>query len=123
MSLKLVFTINAILSLVFGWGFLLAPEMVLSHYAVTVGVGGVWMTRFFGAAILGCGVLAWHMRDAGSSDAREAALTGLFVAMLAGLIVSVMVQVEGVANVLGWSTVALYAFFAAAYGYYRFIAK
>ncbi len=123
MSLKLVFTINAILSLVFGLGFLFAPEMVLSQYAVTVGVGGAWMTRFFGATVLGWGVLVWFMRDAGSSDAREAVLTGLFVAMLAGLIVAVMAQVEGVANVLGWSTVVLYAFFAAAYGYHRFMAK
>lgn len=123
MSLKLVLTINAILSLVFGLAFIFAPEATLTYYAVEIGVGGAWMSRFFGAAILGWGVLAWFMRDAGPSDAREAALTGLFVGMAVGFVVSLMGQMAGVANALGWSTVALYGVFTLAYGYYRFMAK
>ena len=123
MSLKMVLTINAILSLVFGLGFVFAPEMLLSHYAIEVGVGGAWMSRFFGAALLGYAVLAWMMRDSGPSDAREAGVTGLLVANGAGLVMSAMLQIQGLANVLGWSTVVLYAFFTAMYGYHRFMAK
>lgn len=123
MSLKLVLIINAVLGLVFGLGFVFAPELLLSHYAVEVGVGGAWMTRFFGAALLGFAVLAWMMSDSGPSDAREAGVTGLLVANGVGLVIAVLVMTNGLANALGWSTVVLYAFFTAMYGYHRFLAK
>lgn len=123
MSLKLVLMINAVLALIFGLGFVFVPEMALSYYAVAVGVGGAYMSRFFGAALLGYAVLAWMMNDSGPSDAREAGVTGLLVANGAGLVISVMMMTNGIANALGWSTVVIYAFFTGMYGYYRFMAK
>jgi len=123
MSLKMVLMVNAILGLVFGLGFVFAPDMVLSHYAVEVGVGGAYMSRFFGGALLGYAVLAWMMSDSGPSDAREAGVTGLLVANGVGLVISVLMMTNGIANALGWSTVVIYIFFTGMYGYHRFMAK
>jgi hypothetical protein len=123
MSLKIVLMVNAVLGLLFGLGFLFAPEMVLSQYAVEVGAGGAYMSRFFGAALLGYAALAWMMSDSGPSDAREAGVTGLLVANGAGLVISIMMMTNGIANEMGWSTVVIYAFFTGMYGYYRFMAK
>ena len=71
----------------------------------------VMMSRLLGASNLGFAILFWFMMNAPASE------TKIEVAKA----VSIAVQMSGEIGPLGWSTVALYAIFAAAYGYFGFV--
>lgn len=123
MSLSLLFAINAVVAVLFGLGFVFAPNMLLAHYGVGVGAGGEFMTQICGAAFIGFGLVAWAMRRATAGAVRDGVLLGFLVGMVVGFVVALMGQLAGVTNALGWSTVALYGLFALGFGYYRFAAS
>jgi hypothetical protein len=78
------------------------------------------MTRFFGSAMLGYGLLIWLARNAQESEARRAIILSLILSFGVGFIVALRGQISGVVNTLGWFTVALYLFFVLGYGYFLF---
>ena len=121
MKLNTLMVINAIVALVFGIALVLAPAQLLALYAMTMGAGGILVTQLFGAALIGFGVLTWLARNAGASDARNAILLALFVSDAVGFVTALRGQLAGVANALGWSTVALYLLLALGFGYFRFM--
>lgn len=103
-----VFVTAAVLSLVFGLGFLLVPAVVLPVYGAPTDPATVLMSRFFGVALLHLGLLLYllkDIRDLGSI--RALALAGV-VGSVAGGVVALMGVVAGVVNAMGWSTVAIY---------------
>ena len=120
MKLSTVFTVNAVVALLFSLGFLLAPAATLARYGVTTDDVGIQVTRWFGAAVLGYAVLTWSARNSEESAARRAIVLALFLSFAIGLIVSVVNQLSGLANALGWSTVAIYLLFTLGYGYFQF---
>ena len=120
MKLGTVFTVNAIVALLFGLGFVLVPEATLAPYGVTTDQAGIDIARLFGAAVLGYAVLTWSARKSEESAARRAIVLALFLSFSIGLVVTVVNQLSGVANALGWSTVAIYLLFALGYGYFQF---
>ncbi len=122
MSLRTVFTINAIVAVLFGLAFVLAPAAALSPYGVTTDQAGLNISRLFGAATLGYAVLAWSARNAEDSAARRAIVLALFLGFAIGFFASLAGQLTGVVNALGWSTVAIYLLFALGYGYFQFSA-
>jgi nucleoside recognition membrane protein YjiH len=79
------------------------------------------MTQLAGAAFLGFGTLALLARSSDSKEFRLALATGLFVQDAIGTIVSILGQLSGFFNPLGWSTVAVYLLLAIGYGYFRFL--
>jgi hypothetical protein len=121
MTLKTLFVINAIVALMFGLGFLLAPAPLMAFYGATLNAPGVLMARFVGAEVLGHTILTWIARDSTASVARRAIVLALFTSWRALLIVGVLGQVTGVMNVLGWSNVILFLLFTVAYGYFAFV--
>jgi hypothetical protein len=120
MKLSTVFTVTAIVSLLFGLGFVLVPEATLAPYGVTTDQEGINIARLFGAALLGYAVLAWSARKTEESAARRSIVLALFLGFSIGFVVTVVNQLTGVANALGWSTVAIYLLFALSYGYFQF---
>lgn len=121
MKLSNLFTITSILSLVFGLVFVVVPVQAISYYGATLGVGGAIMTQFYGAALIGIGVIAWYAREAEDSSARTAIVTGFFAAEALTFVVAVKAQLIGSANELGWTTVAISFLLAAGFGYFRFV--
>ncbi len=122
MNLKNLFTIAAVLSLLFGLAFLLMPATALGWYGITLmPAAGILMTRLFAASLLGVAVLAWLARSLGASEARSAIVLGIIVMDTLGFIVSLLAQLGGVANQLGWSTVAIYLLLALGFAYFKFM--
>ena len=119
--MKVIFIINSIVNLVFGLAFVLVPGSTLSIYGVSVNEAGILISRLFGASLLGYAVLSWFARNTEESAARRAILISFSIGFTIGFIVSLIGQLSGIVNALGWSSVALYLFFAVAFGYLRFM--
>lgn len=117
MKPKTLFIANALVSLPFGIGSVLAPHLFLSLFGATLGPAGAYMMQFAGAWLIGIGLLTWLTRNAAQSEAGRGIALALLVAYLVALVVSVLGQLAGVLNVLGWMPVAIQVFFAAGLGY------
>jgi hypothetical protein len=121
MKFSNLMVIKAIVCLVFGIPLLLVPGLLLSFYGITLGPGGVFMARVYGASLLGNLMLTWFARNAEDSEARRAIVLDLFIYDAIGFVVALLVQLSGLMNVLGWSIVAIYLLLALGYGYFQFV--
>jgi len=121
MKLSTVMVANAVVAFLFGLSLILAPAQLLSLYGMTMDAAGILVARLFGASLIGYGLLTWLARNLVDDEVRRTIVTALFGGFAVGFVVSLIGQLSGVANALGWSTVALYGLFTAAYGYFRFI--
>jgi hypothetical protein len=123
MKLKHLFTINAIIALVYALGELFVPETLSSIY----GLGDnptpqfLLVARLFGWGLLAVGLITALVAKAPPSEARQAIVKALFFAHTVGLIVSLMGIFNGTFNALGWSAVVIYLVLAAGFGYFWFI--
>jgi hypothetical protein len=107
MTVKLYFAIFAVLSLLFGIGFVLAPGQVLTNYGIENSPTVALMSRLFGGTLLAIAVILWSARDF-SETAIRPVLIGLCVADVVNLVVALMAISAGTTNALGWSTVLIY---------------
>jgi hypothetical protein len=128
MKLSALMTVNAIVAVVFGLGFIVAPSQVASFYSPEVGAaeaGGALrvIAQLLGAALVAFAVLTWVARNAPDSEARRAILLALFIGDGVGFVIALIAQIGGAVNALGWSTVAIYLLFAIGFGYFVFMAK
>ena len=120
MSLKTLFVISAVVSLVFGVLFVIIPDQVYSWYGVNGDLQLNYMGGLFGAALIAIGLVAWLARNASDSDARKAIVLSFFIGDLVGFIIAIVAQLNNVVGSLGWLTVALYFFFTVSFGYFQF---
>jgi hypothetical protein len=120
MNLKMLMIIKAVVCLVLGVLILAAPEFTYSIFGTEVKDGGVFAAREYGAALIGALFLTWYARDAAESQARRAIILDLFIYDAIGFVVTLIYQLTGLFNWLGWGIVAIYLFFAAGYGYFWF---
>ena len=118
MKLNTLMVVNALIAGVFGVGFIVVPGQVTSAYGPEITPQLEYVTRLFGAALLAFAVLTWTARNATDSDTRRAILLALFVGDGVGFIVSLMGQLSGVMNALGWTTVLIYLLLALGFGYF-----
>ena len=121
MKLSTLLTINAIVAILFGLGFLLIPDTLLSWYAVDLPVAGIFISRLLGAAFVAFATVSWEVRAAESaadSSALRAILLAFFIGDILGALISLIYQVDGVANALGWTTVILYLLLGLGFGYF-----
>ncbi len=121
MKLSTLLTINAIVAILFGLGFLLIPDTLLSWYGVDLPVAGIFISRLLGAAFVAFATVSWEVRTADSaadSSAVRAILLSFFIGDILGALISLIYQVDGVANALGWTTVAIYLLLGLGFGYF-----
>lgn len=118
MSFKLLMIIKAIVCLTLGAIILVIPEFLYSIFGTTLAAGGVFAAREYGASLFGNMLVTWFARKAPASEARKAIILGLCVYDAIGFIVTLIATIAGVLNPLGWLVVALYLFFAVAFGYF-----
>jgi len=118
MTLKTYFAIFAVLSVLFGIGFVLAPGQVLSNYGVENSPPIALMSRLFGGTLLAMAVIFWSARDFHDEAALRAVLIGTCIADAVNLVVAVAATSAGTINALGWTTVLIYLCGAAGAGYF-----
>lgn len=121
MRLKHLFTIHAVITVANVVVFLPAPVAYLSFFGIDIsGAGAIFMNRLFAAALLTYALVAWFARDAEPSEARRAIVSGYFIPIVIGFILTLVAQLSGVMNAFGWALVALYFTMGLGYGYFFF---
>ena len=120
MKFKTLMIIKAIVCLSFGPLLLFFPGQLLNILGTTFGTGAALTAREYGATLFGNLFLTWLARDAEDSTARRAIIWHLFIYDAIALIATLIIQLSGGLNVLGWGIVAVYLFFTAGFGYFLF---
>jgi len=118
MKFSAVMVIKAVVCLVFGFLFVLVPGTLLSFIGITVGAGGIFIARLYGASLFGNLMLSWFARNAAESNARRAIILDLFIYDAIGFVVALLAQLTCVMNPLGWFIVVVYLFFTLGFGYH-----
>jgi hypothetical protein len=121
MKLKNLLMVNAIVSALFGLGFVLVPGQVYAIYGVDMTDHLRYTSELFGAALIGLAVISWMARSAAPSTARSAIVTGFFVGESLGFIMALIGQFRDTAVSLGWLNVAIYLLIALGFAYFLFI--
>jgi hypothetical protein len=118
MTIRMLFTILAVLSFLFGIGFVLAPDQVLANYGIEHSPALALVGRLFGGALLTLGVILWLARDFRDEVAVRTVLVGTVIGTVVNLVVATIGTLAGTTNALGWSTVLIYLFGAVGSGYF-----
>jgi hypothetical protein len=119
MKLNTLMILTAIVAFIFGLGFILAPLQSMSLYGNTLEGAGIFIARYFGAALLGYAFLAWFTRN----TASKGLMAGFFAAMVLGFAVALYDAIAGTHNGLVWLNVVIYLLLAIGFGYFSFIKK
>lgn len=117
MTVKTFFAIIAVLALVHGVGFVLAPEQVAAGYGMATSAATVLMSRLFGAALVGLALIFWFART-GSPEFTRSVFIANVVGNIVGLIVVAAGTIAGTLNAMGWFAALIYLFGAAGSGYF-----
>ena len=118
MKFKNLMIIKAIVCLGFGPLLLFLPGQLLNLLGTTFGPGAALTAREYGAALIGNLFLTWLARNAEDSVPRRAIIWHLFVYDAIALVATLIIQLSGGLNVLGWGIVAVYLFFTIGFGYF-----
>jgi hypothetical protein len=118
-----LFVANAVVALIYGVPTLFVPSQLLALYDVELNAGGFIFARLFAAALLSFGLLTWLIRNSQPSPERQAAAMALFVGDGIGFIVTLLAQLAGTVNTLGWSHVVIYLLLTIGFGYLRFASQ
>ena len=117
MKFKTVMIIKAIVCLGFGPLLLFVPGWLLNLLGTSFGPGAALTAREYGATLIGNLFLTWLARNAEDSVARRAIIWDLFIYDAIALVVTLVIQLSGGLNALGWGIVAVYLFFTLFFGY------
>lgn len=120
MKYRTLLTVNSGLAIVFGIACVLMPAQLLANYDVSLAPMGLVIYQFWGAALIGLGLLTWFARSVNESALQRKYGLALFITNGLSCVMAVRGQFAG-ANSFGWSTVAL--FFLLALGFGAFMLK
>jgi len=118
MKFKTLMIIKAVVCLGFGPLLLFLPAQLLNFLGTSYGPGAALTAREYGAALMGNLMLTWFARAAEKSVARKAIILHLFIYDAIALIATLIIQLSGGLNVLGWGIVFVYFFFTIGFGYF-----
>lgn len=121
MKREFFFAVTGAIGVLFGLGFLLLPEMSLRTYGVATQPHNLMQARYFGSALLAVGLTTFLVRATQDAAAVRALLVGNLAGDCAGALVTLMAL--GLMNAMAWSSVVLYALFAAGNAYFLFASK
>jgi uncharacterized membrane protein len=123
MKLGTLISIHSILLFLFGLGFLLVPASMLSVYGTSTNSTGLLTARVFGIGNIQLSIIMWTSRNDVGSKILKTLVLLLFLGNALAFVLALQAQISEVFNVLGWTNVALYLFFALGYGYFQLIKR
>jgi uncharacterized membrane protein YfcA len=121
MRLSTLLGIAAVIGAVFGIGFVVASGPLLSIYGITLDKAGTLVAQLFGGALIALAVINWFARNVTDPEARQAVVFGNLAGDVVGFVVILLGQLAGIANAVGWSSVAIYLLLALGFAYVQFI--
>jgi hypothetical protein len=102
MKLNVMFTIAAVYGLVIGLGAFLAPGTMASVGGLPASSGVLMTTRFLGVANIGLALIAWLVRNAEASKARDGVTLGFTVFFALHALTSLYGQFTDPSTSLHW---------------------
>jgi len=110
MNAKQYLIIAGILAILYGVGFLLVPANLLVLYGAPVNPDGrlVLTTQYFGAALLGLGLVLWFVEAA----TLRGVLIGSVIADVVGFLITGWGMIQGLLNATAWSSLVIYGLLA-----------
>jgi hypothetical protein len=123
MKLKTLFIYNTVVTFPFGVCLVLVPAFILDLYGVELGLGGSFVARLLGSALIFVALLCWFARDSEDTEARRAIVFASFLESTLGFIIALIATLSGIINLLGWLIVVLYLSIAIGYGYFQFMGE
>ena len=121
MRLSTLLVIAAVIGAVFGIGFVVASGPLLSIYGITLDKAGTLVAQLFGGALISLAVINWFARNVTDPEARQAIVFGNLAGDVVGFVVILLGQLAGIANAIGWSSVAIYLLLALGFAYVQFM--
>ena len=121
MKLKTFFTVKALITAVFAVGFLLMPLWTWGIFGVKLQTEGVMMARYLGTTFIAITLVCWLNRESPAEAQKHATLT-LAITDTIGFIISLVAQLSGITNALGWVIVLLWFLLAAGNIFFRWFA-
>lgn len=123
MKLKNLLVVAAVIAAIFGVGLVVVTGPLLAIYGITLDKAGTVVAQLLGAALIGFAVLDWLARDVTDPQARQAVVLGNLAGEVVGFVVILLGQLAGVANALGWTTVAIYLLLGLGFAYVQFVQR
>lgn len=117
MTYRTVGLASAIASVVNGLVLLLAPEALGSLYGISLDTAALHAVRLLGGSYIGYAIANFLTKDTADLATREAVAAANAFAWAVGFVVSTLGQLQGLANALGWTTVALALAFTLAWAW------
>jgi len=116
LRLRTLLVITAAFGFVYGLITLFAPATYLQALGLAADPPAVLATRYFGAAVLGAGVMLYLARGARDPTMQRALSVGNFLVVTASAAVSIGGLAAGLLNALGWAFLASEVLLALGYG-------
>jgi hypothetical protein len=120
MSQNGFFVIIAIILALFGLGYLLIPDTVLTWYGAGTDHVGLLMARTCGASLIGLAVVYFMARDLTAGTALTGLLWAGLTANVLLVIVMVIATAGSVLNAVGWGQIVVNILLAAGFAYLLF---
>ena len=121
MKLSTLLVVAAVIGAVFGIAFVVASAPLLSIYGITLDKAGTLVAQLFGGALIALAVINWFARNVTDPEARQAVIFGNLAGDVVGFVVILLGQLAGIANAVGWSSVAIYLLLALGFAYVQFM--
>jgi hypothetical protein len=124
MKLSTFAIIITVLAAAFGLAFIFIPAQVATFYGLDQDAAGLWVSRYFGAALLFIAMIYWsysHVSPTAKSWPKLLIFSIIYDVMQ--LILTAMALLSGVGNSRGWSSVVLYAVLAIGSLYFLGVCK
>ena len=120
-----MFALNSIVALLFGLGFLFFPARALGLFGTETFVSTILVSRLFGAAMLGLGLVLWFAKDARDASVQKGMGIALLVSAVTGLIVTLLgtFASNAVIRSNGWAVMIVYVVLGLGYGYLLFLKR
>lgn len=121
MKLRTYMIVAAIISALYGLGFLFIPNTLMSLYGVKLNEPGRFVASYFGSALLGVAVTWWRIKNVKTLyEVFRGVFLGGSVLGLTGLIVALLDAFTGPANSFIWINPVIYAFLTIGFVYFYF---
>lgn len=121
MKLSTLLVVAAVIGAVYGIAFVVATGPLLSIYGITLDKAGTLVAQLFGSLLIGLATLNWFARNVTDPEARQAIVFGNLAGDVVGFVIILLGQLAGIANALGWSSVAIYLLLALGFAYVQFV--
>jgi hypothetical protein len=124
MKLSTFAMIITILASAFGLAFIFIPAHIATFYGLSQDTAGLWVSRYFGAALLFIAMIYWSYSGVSpTAKSWPKLLIFSIIYDVIQLILTTMALLSGVGNSTGWSTVVLYAVLAIGSIYFLGVCK